>query len=165
MVSDAPGDVLIAYGLGSCVAVCLYDPVAHIGGMLHALLPTAPSEDGDEGKHAKFVDQGVPLLIEALLKLGAGRARLVAKMCGGAAVLSAPGLSNSHAIGERNVQAAEAALREAGLRIQAQATGGHIGRTVKLYIANGQVITRSLGQGEQILERLPSIYGECSDTP
>ena len=73
--SDSAKDVLVAYGLGSCVAVCLYDPVARVGGMLHALLPDAPggasSENGrDPLSAARFVDRGAPLLIETLLKLG-----------------------------------------------------------------------------------------------
>ena len=151
VVSDAPEDVLVSYGVGSCVAVCLYDPVARVGGMLHALLPTAP--DGNKGRSrlTKFVDQGMGLLIEALLEVGARRGRLIAQLCGGARVLSAPGFDGSLDIGERNVLAAERALRAAGLRIRAQATGGQIGRTVKFYIADGQVTLRSLGRSEQPL--------------
>ena len=151
VVSDVPDDVLIAYGLGSCVAVCLYDPVARVGGMLHALLPTAPNGNEANDKHTKFVDQGVPLLVNVLVQSGARRTRLIARLCGGAQVLSAPGFNNSLDIGERNVLAAEAALQAAGLRVQAQATGGHVGRTVKLYIASGQVTARSLGKTEQAL--------------
>jgi chemotaxis protein CheD len=150
VVSDAPDDTLVAYGLGSCVAVCLYDPVTQVGGMLHALLPTALGKDG--GAPTKFVDRGTPLLIESLLELGAGRNRLVAQLCGGARTLSAPGFESDWlSIGERNVQAAEDALQAAGLRIHAQATGGRVGRTVRFSIANGQVTIKSLGQGEQVL--------------
>lgn len=150
VVSDAPDDTLVAYGLGSCVAICLYDPVARIGGMLHALLPTALGKDG--GAPAKFVDRGTSLLIESLLRLGAGRNRLVAQLCGGARTLSAPGFESDWlSIGERNVQAAQDALQAAGLRIHAQATGGRTGRTVRLSIANGQVTVKSLGQDVQAL--------------
>jgi len=150
VVSDAPDDTLVAYGLGSCVAICLYDPVARIGGMLHALLPTALGKDG--GAPAKFVDRGTSLLIESLLRLGAGRNRLVAQLCGGARTWSAPGFESDWLnIGERNVQAAQDALQAAGLRIHAQATGGRTGRTVRFSIANGQVTVKSLGQGVQAL--------------
>ena len=153
VVSDAAEDVLVAYGLGSCVAVCLYDPVAQVGGMLHALLPSAPNNNGNSPTpSAKFVDQGMPLLIESLLKQGARRNRLIAKLCGGARVLSAPGFDDGVLnIGERNVQAAEAALGAAGLRIQAQDTGGRLGRTVKFHVANGRVTVRNLGQSERAL--------------
>ena len=149
---SASDDVLVAYGLGSCVAICLYDPVAQVGGMLHALLPTAANENHrSKGSPTKFVDLGMPLLIESLLKLGATHNQLMAYLCGGAWMLIAPGFDDSLNIGERNVQAAEAALQAAGLRIRARATGGHIGRTVRLYIATGQVTVKTLEQGERAL--------------
>jgi chemotaxis protein CheD len=154
IVSDAAEDVLVAYGLGSCVAVCLYDPAAQVGGMLHALLPSAPSHNGNNPTpSAKFVDQGTPLLVESLLRLGARRTRLIAQLCGGAQVLSAPSFDDGVLnIGQRNVLAAEAALRAARLRIHAQDTGGCSGRTVKLHVANGRVTVKSLGLGEQALQ-------------
>jgi chemotaxis protein CheD len=153
VTSKVPDEVLVAYGLGSCIAVCLYDPVARAGGMLHALLPTAPDKSKTQDSRAKFVDEGVPLLIKELAELGARRSRLIVLLCGGAKVLSVPGYSDDGVmnIGKRNVQAAEAALQAANLRVKAQDTGGNVGRTVKLYIATGQVTVRSLGQAEQPL--------------
>ena len=154
VISEDPEDVLVAYGLGSCVAVCLYDPVARVGGMLHALLPTAPSNNGrgNSGKPTKFVDQGTPLLIEALMRLGARRSRLIAQLCGGAKVLSAPGFEESElSIGKRNVLAVESTLHAVGVPIRARRTGGCVGRTVRFYLANGQVTVKSLGQEEQVL--------------
>jgi chemotaxis protein CheD len=148
VASNADEDVLVAYGVGSCVAICLYDSAARVGGMLHALLPTAP--DGTKTPtSSKFVDQGVPLLIDALVKLGARRYRLAAQLCGGAQVLSAPGFENSLNIGERNVEAAKTALHKAGIRIHGQAIGGDVGRTVKFYIADGRATLRSLRHGDQ----------------
>ena len=157
-VSASAADVLVAYGLGSCVAICLYDPVAHIGGMLHALLPSAPSQNGkNPAPSAKFVDQGTPLLIEALVALGAKRSRLSAQLCGGAQVLSAPGFEEGGLhIGRRNVLAAESALGNARIPIKAQRTGGRVGRTVRFYIATGQVTVRSLGQKEETLTTKPT---------
>ncbi|MFQ5343078.1 MAG: chemotaxis protein CheD [Anaerolineae bacterium] len=171
VVSDTPDEVLVAYGLGSCVAVCLYDPTARVGGMLHALLPNAPTplasrprppnlggrkgSGGDggrvDGNLTKFVDPGVSLLIDSILQLGASRQRLIVHLCGGAQMLSAPGFNNSLNVGERNVLAAEKSLRTSGFRIRSRATGGRTGRTVRLYIASGQVTVKSVGQGEQPL--------------
>jgi chemotaxis protein CheD len=160
VVSDADDDVLVAYGLGSCIAICLYDPVARVGGMLHALLPATPDNPkrkkgnpAPAASPAKFVDQGTPLLIEALVKLGARRTRLTAQLCGGAQVLSAPGFEEEGIlkIGKRNVQAAERALKAAGVQVKARDTGGRIGRTVRLYVASGQVTVKSLEQKEQVL--------------
>ena len=155
VVSDTPDDILVAYGLGSCVAVCLYDPVAHVAGMLHALLPSDPSKSGSRGphnSHAKFADQGIPMLLEAAKKAGAFRSRLVVNLAGGANVLSAPGLNGALNIGQRNIETAVSVLQRSGLHIRASATGGQIGRTVKLRVTDGQVTVRSIGQKEQPLE-------------
>lgn len=153
MVTSAdPDDVLVVYGLGSCVAVCLYDPVARVGGILHALLPGAGWRCNGRDKPGKFVDRGVPLLVEALLALGAKRARLEAHLCGGAQVMATARFNQAAPnIGQRNTQAARLALQAAGLKVKAEATGGDVGRTVKLYLANGQVIAKTLGREEQVL--------------
>jgi chemotaxis receptor (MCP) glutamine deamidase CheD len=119
--------------------------------MLHALLPAAVNGDKGTGSLARFVDRGIPLLIDALLDRGAIRSRLTAYLCGGARMFADPGLDDLASIGERNVLAAQAALQDAGIGIAAQATGGHIGRTVKLHIATGLVSVRAVGQGERAL--------------
>jgi chemotaxis protein CheD len=151
VASRALDDVLVAYGVGSCVAICLYDPVAQVGGMLHALLPSAPDKDRNTGKPAKFVDRGTQQLVKELQELGAKPRRLIAQLCGGAQVLNTPGFNGALNIGERNILAAQMALEAAGLRVQAQDTGGHIGRTVRFYIADGRVTLRSLGRRERLL--------------
>ena len=152
VVSATPEDVLVAYGLGSCVAICMYDPIARVGGMLHALLPSAPSRAEIAIAPARFVEQGVPLLLEAMQGMHAKRPRLVVRVCGGARILSAPGFEHSLNIGARNAQAAEDALRLAGLRIKNQDIGGQAGRTVKIYAATGRVTVKTLGQGERTLD-------------
>lgn len=150
MVASAdPDDVLVVYGVGSCVVICLYDPRVKVGGMLHALLPAPPRNDGRTAYPTKFVDQGVPLLVNTLVALGAKPGRLRAQLCGGAQMVTTPGFNDWLNIGQRNVLAAKTALRAAGLKVLAQATGGHRGRTVKLYLANGRVTMRMLGQEER----------------
>jgi len=158
VVSNDPNDVLVAYGLGSCVVVCLYDPMANVGGMLHALLPTAQNENQLAVNPAKFVDQGVPLLLDAVLKQGARRIWLKSSLCGGAQLFNnhlmhnKPGDNGHLNIGQRNVLAAHEALKAAGIRLHAQATGGSAGRTVRLYLADGRTTVKTLGKGEEILE-------------
>jgi len=149
-----PADILVAYGLGSCVAVCLFDPLARVGGMLHALLPNPTWNDSATHKPTKFVDLGVPLLIDSLLVLGASPTRLITYLGGGARMLTIPVFNDSFNIGRRNVLAAERALQAAGLKIKAQATGGRAGRTIKLYMASGQLTVRMLGQGQQVLDKV-----------
>ena len=157
VTSNTDQDVLVAYGLGSCVAVCLYDPVTRVGGMLHALLPSAPdSITGGNGHNPpsaiRFVDRGTRMLIEAVLKQGAQRGTLVAQLCGGAQTMSALGLQDDVLdIGERNVRTARDVLYAENVWIRAHATGGNIGRTARFYIADGRVTVKSLGQGVQVL--------------
>ncbi len=153
VTSDQPNEVLVAYGLGSCVAVCLYDPVARVGGMAHALLPETPSSGEKAGSGpAKFVDQGVPALLAAVLKLGAQRSRLKIGLCGGGKVLTIPGANAQFPIGQRNVEAAEKALRQKGMAIHLQDTGGDTGRTVRLQVSDGQVTVKTFGKGIQVLD-------------
>lgn len=153
VVSKNPNDLLVAYGLGSCVAVCAYDPRARIGGMLHALLPASPNGAASETNPAKFVREGVPVLLKELAKQGANQSRLVVRLCGGAQMLVAAQLNNTSLnIGSRNVTAATETLKNSGLRIKDQITGGHAGRTVKMNISTGKIVVRTLGHGEQVLD-------------
>ena len=145
VVSDDPDDMLVAYGLGSCVAVCVYDPIARVGGMVHALLPTSPANNGASGNPYKYADSGTSLLVEAVLGSGGKVYRLIAALWGGAKVLSAPGFDNSFDIGARNVQAADTALKAGGLRVVVRDIGGRSGRTVKFEVGSGETMVRSVG--------------------
>lgn len=149
-ISADSEDILVVYGLGSCVAICLYDPQARVGGMLHALLPTSVRLNSATGTPTKFVDQGIPLLIEAMVGLGAKPIRLITCVCGGARLLTVPSFNNRY-IGQLNLEAAKQALQTAGLVIRGQSTGGRVGRTVKLYIVNGHVTVKTLNHPEQVL--------------
>lgn len=151
VVSNSVADVLVAYGLGSCVAVSFYDPQRKVGGMLHALLPSAANKNSAPDNPAKFVDLGVPLLLEQVLKLGAVQERLVVRICGGASMLTSPGFKNTLNIGERNVATARKVLSQLGFSIKAQDTGGNSGRTAKLYVATGEMTVRTMGQKERPL--------------
>ncbi len=151
VVSRSVTDVLVAYGLGSCVAVSMYDPQRKIGGMLHALLPGTANKTDTPGNPSKFVDLGVPLLLDEVLKIGASREQLVVRICGGAHMLTAPGFKNTLNIGERNVETAREMIQSMGFTIQAEDTGGSSGRTAKLYIAAGDMTIRTMGQKERAL--------------
>jgi chemotaxis protein CheD len=155
IVSADPDDVLVVYGLGSCVVICLYDPVARVGGMLHALLPGSIwGHNGRNGqdKPTKFVNQGVPLLLGSLVELGIKSIRLDVSVCGGAQFVARAGFHHaSPNIGERNVLAARMALQAAGLKVKAEAIGSDVGRTVKFHLATGQVTVKTLGQQEEFV--------------
>jgi chemotaxis protein CheD len=147
VVSGAAEDILAAYGVGSCVVVCLYDAEEQLGGMLHALLPVSIRNGAAESP--KYVTQGIPLLVDALLDLGAKCSRLVAHLGGGAQILNRPGMETRQPIGKRNVQTAELTLEMMGIPVVGRATGGTVGRTVRLYVKDGLVTVRSVGKQEE----------------
>lgn len=149
LISRNPEDVLVAYGLGSCVGVAIIDPVNRVSGLLHAVLPRMT--DGMEAlssNPAKFVESGIEHLIVALVEAGANKTRLVVRIAGGANMLIASGLSKSFDIGTRNVEAAHTTLARLKIPLTAAEVGGHVGRTVHLYVAESRVTVRIAGGKE-----------------
>ncbi len=137
-------------GLGSCVAIILYDPVAKVGGLAHVLLPTE-SMSRDRSNPAKFPATVMPILLDRMRNVGAVGNRLRAKIVGGASMfgnLIPPGGVN---IGERNVIAVRQVLAGAKIPIVAEDTGSDYGRSVYLNVADGAVEVRSLRKGSRVL--------------
>lgn len=135
---------LVCLGLGSCIALCAYDPVSRVAGMAHLVLPDS-REGRDARRSAKFVDIGVPLLLEEMERLGAMRSRLILKIVGGAHMISSPSPNGVLNIGDRNAEAVRALLSSLGLPLQAADTGGNRGRTARLSVATGQLTVSTAG--------------------
>ena len=148
-VSSDPKDVLVAYGLGSCLGIGMYDPVARLGGFLHAILPANPN--GMVGQPSKYVDTGIMALLDQLTRQGGDRRRLVIRMAGGANILTSPGFSQALNIGSRNADAARAVLASLDLKISGEEVGGKSGRTVRFYIKDGQMTIRTIGNQERAI--------------
>jgi len=138
--------VLATIGLGSCVAIALYDPVEHIGGLAHILLPDE-SMSRDRTNPAKYPSSVVPILLEEMGRLGASGKRIRAKIAGGASMFSNLMTSGSMNIGERNVAAVRAALAAAKIPIVGADTGSDHGRSVYMFVNDGRVEVRSLRKG------------------
>jgi chemotaxis protein CheD len=138
---------LVAYGLGSCVGLTVYDVGAQIGGVAHILLPSSREADYN-GPGLKFADLAVPALLRKVLDLGAVPRRLVCKIVGGAHILTVPGFSDGFKIGQRNVRAVKDALDSWRMAPVAMETGGSKGRTLRLVVATGQVFVKTAGQRE-----------------
>ena len=126
---------LVSTVLGSCVAVCLWDPVARVGGMNHYLLPS--------GKGPRYASEAMPLLIEEMTSKGAFVARMVAKVFGGACVI--PGFTGPRqAIGTQNAEAAMKFLAEHSIPVRAEQTGGRRGRKLLFHTGNGQAYVKEI---------------------
>src|SRR5262249_50440719 len=91
-IASGADDVLVTYGLGSCVAVCLFDPSARVAAMLHFLLPEARiNAKRATEQPAAFADTGIPLLLEAAAQHGLKKNRVRVRLVGGAEVANTPG--------------------------------------------------------------------------
>jgi chemotaxis protein CheD len=153
---------LVAYGLGACIGVCIYDPVMRIGGMAHVVLPerqnAAPSRNRPEQSLGKFADTGVPFLIEEVCRHGATRQNLRAAMAGGAHIFGNPAADGTAVsrleIGARNARAVFVVLERLKVPILAADVGGSHGRTVTFRISDGGILVRPIGGAERLLTSL-----------
>jgi chemotaxis protein CheD len=138
VLSSSPDSHLVAYGLGSCVALAAWDPRTHVGGLAHFMLPSGPTNGSGP---VKFIDTGLDTFLEALEAEGAVTSRIVLKAAGAASMLA---ISGGLAIGTRNAETIQAGLTERGLRLAAGALGGTAGRTVQLEVGDGRFLIKSL---------------------
>lgn len=141
---------LISNGLGSCIALCLYDPVKKIAGMAHIVLPEATSLQGSNNG-GKYAVSAVPLLLQTMLDNGASKYRLVAKMAGGAEMFSFPGQNSILKIGERNAETVREVLTKLGIPLAASDVGGNYGRSVHFSPETGQLFVKTINYGEKVI--------------
>ncbi len=139
-------DSLTTIGLGSCVGIALYDPVSKISGLAHIMLPDS-TQIKNNSVIAKFADTGIKKLYDDMIKAGANKSRIVAKIAGGAKMFALKNAASSSInIGERNVAASKAMLQELRIPLLAEDTGLNYGRTVILDSNTGDYIIRSVGK-------------------
>ena len=141
---------LTTLGLGSCVGVCLYDPATRIAGMLHVMLPYS-SQIKNNSNIAKFADTGIVALIDDMIKLGAKKSRILAKIAGGSQMFATSYNSDVMKIGSRNVQATKEMLTKLNIPLIAEDTGGNHGRTIELYSEDGALLVKTIGYGVKTL--------------
>jgi chemotaxis protein CheD len=146
----AQGNVIISsVGLGSCIAIALYDARTSIGGLAHILVPS-PALARDTSNPAKFPTTAVPLLVAEMRRRGAS-ADITAKIAGGASMFASLIPAGGINRGERNAVATRDALQDAGVPLVAEDVGGDYGRSVYFYLANGRLEIRSLKAGDRDL--------------
>ena len=148
-VGTAPS-TLISYGLGSCIGLSLYDPKAQVGGLLHYMLPDSKQARPTDTP-AKFIDTGFPLMLADVLRLGAVKSRLVAKIAGGAQMFAFSNSTSVMRVGERNAQAAKELLAQPGIRLIAEDTGLNYGRTVSIDLNNGVYTVKTVSKGDKTI--------------
>ena len=138
------GDVHVAHEpalvktlLGSCIAVCLYDPLRRVGGMNHFMLPRGREDDG---ACPRFGVPAMEALIGALIDLGGSPRRFAAKVFGGAHVLDIEG--SAAGVPQQNIAFVRGFLAAGGIPIVAEDVGGNAARHVHFETATGRVFVK-----------------------
>ena len=148
-VTKAPG-VLTTLGLGSCVGIALYDNMNKIAGLAHIMLPDS-TQIQNNSNIAKFADTAMVKLINDMVRLGAKKTNMKAKIAGGAQMFAFDSTNQSMRIGERNVESVIKNLRMHNIPLIAQETGDSFGRTVELYADDGRFLIKTIGHGNRTL--------------
>lgn len=143
-------DTLVTIGLGSCVAILLYDAQAKIGSMAHILLPS-PALSRKDQNPAKFPQTAVPRMLELMAADGAQAQRITARLAGGASMFASLAPPGTIQMGERNLVAARQVLNTHRLPLVGEAVGGDFGRTVRFRVCDGQVRISTVAHGVQHL--------------
>jgi len=143
LVRAAPARLAI-YGLGSCLAIFVYETDKRIAGLAHVLLPS-PLPDAPRGPAGKYADTAIAAMVGQILQEGGRRGSLVAKVAGGAHMFGgAANVPEKETLGERNLRAALQGLKREGLELAGMDIGGSYGRTIVADAATGKILITSL---------------------
>lgn len=147
--------------LGSCVAVCLFDPENRIGGMNHILLPGEP-DMGAHNASARYGVHAMELLINAIMALGGNRTRLIAKAFGGANVISS--IPEGRAMGKKNIDFTVDFLHTEKIEMVSRDFGGHSARKVYFDTATGDVFLKRIATMKTLAETERRQYKQMKET-
>ena len=139
--------MLVTYALGSCIGICLYDARIRLGALVHIMLPL--NMEAGRKSTMKYADTGIRETLRQMEAKGASRARITAKLAGGAKMFeTGAALGN---IGQRNIESVHMVLKREGIRILKEDLGGSVARTLLFDVATGQGCIRSYGRPEIII--------------
>ncbi len=146
-VGRAPA-ILISYGLGSCIGISLYDPQTKIGGLLHIMLPDSSKSRSSENRN-KFADTGVADMLDEMIKMGAVKSRILAKLAGGSQMFAFANATELMRVGLRNAAAAKEVLSRLSIPVVGEDTGGNYGRTVQIDLSDGVYKVKTIDKGDK----------------
>jgi chemotaxis protein CheD len=135
-------NILECIGIGSCVAICLWDRVKKIGGLAHILLGENKNKNQADVNPLRFANEATDAMLREMLGRGCRRENIRAKIFGGASMFR--GLVGELQIGEKNVAAVREKLRREGIRIVAEDVGGDQARSIWFDLSDGSVVVGRL---------------------
>jgi chemotaxis protein CheD len=147
-ISTNPAETLVAFSIGSGMAMTVHDPVCGVGGILNFMLPSSHSANGINPDRAPFMfaDTGIPAFLAALAAQDAQPERLKIVVAGGAHIMDQTDAFN---IGLKNIAALKSCLDAHNLKIHHENTGGSSSRTLSLEIGSGCSSIKIFGVGEE----------------
>jgi len=140
-------DHLRTSGLGSCVGVVIYDPNVKVAGMAHVMLPNSKSAKQENLNLHKYADTSLPILVDTLIKQGARKFALKAKIAGGAQMFAFSSSNDMLRVGARNVEAVKAFLTEARIPLLSEDIHGSSGRTIEFSTEDSMLSIRTVNKG------------------
>ena len=146
---DRDPAIITTHGLGSCLAIMLYDPETRVGGLAHVMLPT-PDLSRLKAPPGKCPQTAIEQMLLQLEGLGGKRFRITAKLAGGSTMFAGLLMNRRDGganIGQRNAQEAKRVLNALNIPITAEDIGGDYGRSVEFILSTGTVLVRSFKAG------------------
>lgn len=140
--------MLVTYALGSCIGICLYDQRIKLGALIHIMLPL--NLETGRTNPLKYADTGIRQTIKLMEAKGASKARITAKIAGGAKMFEIPGGSFGN-IGQRNIESVHMILKMEGIKLLKEEVGGTIARTLLFDVSNGMGCVRCHGRPDLII--------------
>lgn len=134
-------DTLKSYGLGSCLAVALYDLEVSVGGLAHVMLPDGDGVDNSDARPGKYANTAIRTLLRRMVERGATYTEVEAKIAGGSDMFEFD--SFGEGVGQRNIEAAKAELENLGVPLIAEDVGGDYGRTVEFTPGTGTLVVKT----------------------
>jgi chemotaxis protein CheD len=131
----ADGETLVAYGLGACVGLAIYDPENGVGGLAHSMLPR--QSDGDGTSEGKYVDTAVETMLREAVSAGASYAALEGYIVGGSDLLDLQKLPRE--VSDNNVATAREEFADLDVPVEGEDVGGSRGRTVEFDTGTGEI--------------------------
>lgn len=135
-MTKGPGHLLVTHGLGSCIGIALYDPVSHIGGLLHFMLPDSQVNPQRARVNPwMFADTGIPAFLNAAIETGASPKYLMVTAAGGAQFRDNKAF---FAVGKRNHMVMRKILWQQKILLRSEQVGGTTSRALYLDLGNGR---------------------------
>ncbi|MBI1829081.1 MAG: chemotaxis protein CheD [Thaumarchaeota archaeon] len=147
-IAISNNDTMFVTFVGSCVALCLFDPSTKMGGMAHIMLPESNKNFQNAVQIGKYADKAIEALLKNMTTKGANKKRIKAKMTGGAQIFSSESGDGLFNIGTRNIDMVKTLLEKNKIPLIAEEVGMNYGRWVKFHTKTGELIVKGKKSGE-----------------